>query len=179
MDFLDILKKKAFLGREFLTWLWFKSDAAANIIQLPDGNAVEVFFLDRMILDLFDMETPQTVALKGEQSGLREGLSALREGKKIEEARLAVRTGDNEFTMTLKATWFSFGGFKTPPIMPAGDGEEDEGTEGAFLEKAYLIEEGMDIVDALLHVFLKLRLSPAWEAEELPEIRRWIAVSSS
>ncbi len=57
MDFLDILRERAFLGREFLTWLWFKSDQTGGQIETSDGKAVEVLFLDRMTLDLPDTES--------------------------------------------------------------------------------------------------------------------------
>jgi hypothetical protein len=140
MDFLDILREKAFLGREFLTWLWFKSDVSGGRIEIPGKKVVEVIFLDRMTLDLSDAETPQTVTLKGEHSELREGLAAIKEGKKIEEARISVRASDNEFTMLLKATWFCFGSFRTPPILPSSEEDPDEGPEARFMEKAYLLE---------------------------------------
>ncbi|MBI4962859.1 MAG: hypothetical protein HY913_06255 [Desulfomonile tiedjei] len=179
MDFIDILSQKAFLGREFLTWLWFKSDRAGGRIEMPGNKAAEVLFLDRMTLDLSDAETPQTVMLKGEYSELREGLAALREGKKIEEARISVRAADNDFTMILKGTWFSFGSLRTPPILPASDADEEEPVEGAFLEKVSLIEESMEIVDSLFAYFLKLRTSDQWETEELPALRRWVESTSA
>jgi hypothetical protein len=178
MDFLDILREKAFLGREFLTWLWFKSDQTGGRIEIPGKKVVEVLFLDRMTLDLSDVETPQTVTLKGEHSELREGLAALKEGKKIEEARISMRAGDNDFTMMLKGTWFSFGSFRTPPILPSGEAEGEADVEGSFLEKTYLIEEGMEIVDDLFEYFLKLRISDGWEANELPALRRWVSTAS-
>jgi hypothetical protein len=174
MDFLDILKEKAFLGREFLTWLWYKSDQTGGRIELKDARTVEIFFLDRMTLDMMETDTPQLVTLKGEYSGLREGLAALKEGKKIEEARLKLRIGENEFTMVLKGTWFSYGSFKTPPILPPSEMDHDEDQDGAFLEKIYLIEEGLEIMDALFDHFLKLRISADWEKEELLNIRKWI-----
>jgi recombination associated protein RdgC len=173
MDFLDILREKAFLGREFPTWLWYKSERSAGRVELSDGSVMEVEFLDRMVLDLVDEETPQTVAIKGQHSELREGLAALREGKKIEEARLRVRGGDNDFTMVIKGTWFSFGSFRTPPMLPS-DEEYDEGPEARFLEKAYLLEEGLGIVDKLFGEFVRLRISDQWELSELPAVRRWI-----
>lgn len=179
MDFLDILREKAFLGREFLTWLWFKSDLSGGRIEVPGSKVVEIFFLDRMTLDLPDADTPQTVALKGEQSELREGLAALKEGKKIEEARISVKTGENDFTTIVKGTWFSFGSFRTPPTLPAGEAEQDEGPEGAFLEKAYLIEEGMAAIDSLFEYFLTIRIADEWETKELPALRRWIQSSQS
>ena len=175
MDFLDILRERSFLGREFITWLWYKSIVTGGRIELPGGKVIEVIFLDRMTLDLSDVEHPESVTIKGEQSELREGIAALREGKKIEEARISIRGGDNEFSMVLKGTWFSFGSFRTPPILPSEENEEDEGPEGRLLEKASLIEEGMELIDALFERFVKLRVSNEWESEELPAIRKWVA----
>ena len=174
MDFLDILRDKAFLGREFVTWLWFRSDQSGGMIELPGKRTVEVLFLDRMTLDLSDADTPQIVTLKGHHSELREGLAALKEGKKIEEARISVRVGDNDFAMTLKATWFSFGSFRTPPILPAGDSDRDEEAEATFLEKMALVEEGLAIIDDLFAHFMNIRLSAQWETEELKALRTWI-----
>jgi len=177
MDFLDILREKAFLGREFLTWLWFKSIQSDGRVEISGGRVLEVVFLDKMTLDLSEAETPQTVTLKGGQSELREGLAALKEGKKIEEARILVRTGDDDFTMSLKATWFCFGSFRTPAILPSEETDLDDEGEAAFLEKARLIEEGLEAVDSLFAYFLGLRVSDRWEEEELPALRRWIASS--
>jgi recombination associated protein RdgC len=174
MDFLDILREKAFLGREFLTWLWFKSDISGGRIEIPGKRVLEVIFLDRMTLDLAETETPQSVTLKGEHSQLREGLAALREGKKIEEARVSVRTADNEYTMLVKGTWFSFGSFRTPPVLPASETDEEEGQEAGILEKVALMEEGLEAVDLLFEYFLALRISDAWEGAELPALKRWV-----
>jgi len=175
MDFLEILSEKSFLGREFLTWLWFKSDRSGGRIEIPGKKVVEVLFLDRMTLDLSDAETPQTVALKGEYSELREGLAALREGKKIEEARISVKAADNDFTMILKGTWYSFGSLRTPAILPVSEADEEEPIEGTFLEKVSLIEESMEILDSLFEYFMKLRVSDQWEMEELPALRHWVS----
>ena len=179
MDFLDILREKAFLGREFLTWLWFKSDQLGGLIEIPGKRTIEVIFLDQMTLDLSDSESPQTVSLKGEQSELREGMAALKEGKKIEEARIRIRPSDEDFTMVLKGTWFAFGSFRTPPVLPPEDPESEQDAEGAFLEKAYLIEQGMDAVDDLFEYCLKLRISDQWELQEVSGIRNWIENSGA
>jgi hypothetical protein len=174
MDFIDILREKAFLGREFLTWLWFKSEQSGGRVEVPGHKVFEVIFRDRMTLDLSDVETPQSVTIKGDHSELREGMAALKEGKKIEEASVSIRSEENEFSLVLKATWFSFGSFRTPPVLPGEDFDADEGPEGAFLEKAYLIEEGMEIIDTLFEYFLNTRISEEWESHELPAVRNWI-----
>lgn len=179
MEFLDILKEKAFLGREFLTWLWFKSDQTGGRIEVRGKSVVEVIFLDRMTLDLSEADTPQTVAIKGQHSELREGMAALREGKKIEEARISIRIAENDFTFVFKGTWFAFGSFRTPALLPADETGPDEGHEGAVLEKAHLIEEGMGIIDSLFEYFVKLRISDEWELSELPALRKWIEDSGA
>jgi hypothetical protein len=175
MDFLDILREKSFLGREFLTWLWYKSEQGGGTIELDGKGVVEVVFLDRMTLDLSDSESPQSVSLKGEHSELREGIAALKEGKKIEEARVTIRSGDHDFTLMLKGTWFSFGSFRTPPVLPPAEQDADEGTEAAFLEKAALVEAGMAAIDDLFLTFLHLRISDRWELAELAAMRKWIS----
>lgn len=175
MDFLDLCKEKAFIGREFLTWLWFKSEQTGGSMELRSGKYVEVIFLDRMTLDMTEADAPQSVTIKGEHSQLREGLAALREGKKIEEARVSLKDGENEFTVLLKSTWFQFGQFRTPPILPSGESDEHEGPEGKFLEKTYLLESGLNVIDGLFEQFLKIRISETWDKVELPAIRSWIA----
>ncbi|MBM4326690.1 MAG: hypothetical protein FJ118_05935 [Deltaproteobacteria bacterium] len=175
MDFLEILKQKAFLGREFLTWLWFKSEQSGGRVELRGDSVVEVIFLNRLTLDLSEADTPQSVTIKGEHSELREGLAALREGKKIEETRVSLRGSVNEFTLTLKGTWLSFGSLRTPPALPVDEAEPEDEWEASFLEKISLVEEGIGLVDALFGHFLKLRLSPNWETHELPAIRAWVA----
>ncbi len=178
MDFLDILNQKAFIGREFLTWLWFKSAQEGGAVQTINGKTVEVIFLDRMTLDLSDEDSPQTVSIKGERSELREGVAALKEGKKIEEARISVRVTEDAFTTIIKGTWFAYGSFRVPPVLPSSQSETEEDAEGAFLEKVYLIEQGISAIDALFETFIHLRLSQEWETSEVPAIKKWIVRES-
>jgi hypothetical protein len=178
MDFLDILREKAFLGREFLTWLWFKSEQTGGSVEIPGGKVIEVVFHDRMTLDLTDVDTPQTVSIKGEFSELREGLAAIREGKKIEEARISFKNSDNEYSVMIKGSWFSLGSLKTPRTAPIEEGGEED-VEGAFLEKMGLIEEGVGMIDSLFEYFISLRISESWQTLELPRIRKWASYDAT
>ncbi len=178
MDFLDILREKAFLGREFLTWLWFKAEHTGGAVELPGGKVVEVVFNDRMTLDLTDVDTPQTVSIKGEFSELREGLAAIREGKKIEEARITLKIAENEYSVLIKGSWFSFGSLRTPRTAPLEEGVDEDG-EAAFLEKISLIEEGIGLIDSLFNYFISARLADDWETEELSRIRKWASYDTA
>jgi recombination associated protein RdgC len=179
MNFLEALQQKGFLGREFLTWLWFTSERQGGFIHYNyDKPPYRIAFLDRIVLSSDDESvSKQVVTLTGETFEPKHALAAILEGKKIEEARISVNRHDNDnFAMLLKATWFQFSGLRTPPILPAKEASDDEDDETAtFLEKFALVTKAMDIVDSLFQEFLNLRLSERWASEELPLIQEWIS----
>jgi hypothetical protein len=39
------------VGREFLTWLWFKSEERNGMIRIPGGGESEVLFVRRLVLE--------------------------------------------------------------------------------------------------------------------------------
>jgi recombination associated protein RdgC len=175
MNFLEALQQKGFLGREFLTWLWFTSERTGGVVAEYAATSYGVQFLDRIVLSSDD-ESKQVVTLTGETFEPKHALAAILEGKKIEEARISIRGDDDEFTMVLKSTWFQFSGLRTPPILPARESRDDEDDERTtFLEKFALVGKAMDIVDSLFKEFLNLRLSERWNSEELPAIQEWIS----
>ena len=36
MDLVDLITEKRFIGQEFLTWLWYKSDERGGTVLLPE-----------------------------------------------------------------------------------------------------------------------------------------------
>ena len=158
-------------GREFLTWLWFKSEERGGSIMLPDmGGDIEMIFLRKIVLESGEGEYAETVACRGLHADLEEGKSALRKGKKVTEARIQLGTGDERFEFTFRADTFSFQSLKLP--VPTDGEEEDQ--EGKLLERIYLIEIVMKTMENLFALFLKRRTSPEWESEELPLMKKWI-----
>ena len=147
MDFLDILNEKAFLGREFLVWLWYNTDRMDGTMKASsDGGSIEVSLLDRrMVLDLLgSADGGNVVTVKGGQSEMREAMAALREGKTPTEIGVWIRADDTDFSLTLKSEWFSFSGFKIPPVFGDPEKADDEqDREGMVLEKMYLIEKAV------------------------------------
>ena len=60
----------------------------------------------------------------------------------------------------------------------AGDKEENpEEVEGMILERIYLFEELIRLVNELFRMFLDVRLAATW-SEELLRIRGWVAKSA-
>ena len=70
------------VGREFLTWLWFKSEERNGRVLIPGAGESEVFFIRRLVLESGDGEYAETVVCQGLHADLKEGKEALRQGKR-------------------------------------------------------------------------------------------------
>jgi len=163
------------IGREFLTWLWFKSDERNGIIAVPDLGECSLAFIRRLVLESGNGEYAETVVCQGMHADLKEGREALRQGKKISAARLRLNHDQTEWEFTFKADRFHFQSMKLP-TLPEEEGEEID-REGQVLERIYLMEKAAEVMDRLFESFLSLRQTKDWEAEQ-PRLERWISSSS-
>jgi len=152
-------------GREFLTWLWFKSEERNGRITLGGGEEIGLFFVRRLVLVSGRGEYAETVVCQGPHASLREGREALRQGKKIREARLALEIDADEWEFTFKADLFQFQSMKLPTGAEKFEEPEETQGEGLLLERIYLMEKAMAVMERLFAVYLELRNSPAWTAE--------------
>lgn len=162
----------AFLPREFMTWLWFKSEERDGIIAIPGRTDVKLNFERRVVLEAGEGEYSETVSCQGLHADLREGKTAIREGKKVREARLRLEHDSDRWEFTLKADRFQFQSMKLPSA--GGFEEEVEEKEGGILERIYLVETALKTMDDLFAFFLKQRLSQQWISEEIPRIKTWL-----
>lgn len=160
------------IGREFLTWLWFKSEERNGTILIPGAGESEVVFIRRLVLESGDGEYAETVVCQGMHADLKEGKEALRQGKKITAARLRVAHDKTEWEFTFKAERFHFQSLKLP-TLPEGDGEEVD-REGQLLERVYLIEKAAGLMELLFRLFLAIRLSGEWGTEQA-RMQKWIS----
>ncbi|MDA8160271.1 MAG: hypothetical protein M0T76_06075 [Desulfobacteraceae bacterium] len=174
MDLVDIIAEKRFLGQEFLTWLWFKSEERGGAVALPDLGDVGVLFEKHMLLEHGEGDAHEKVICQGLQAELNEARTGLRMGKKLEQARILLGQGDYEWSLTLKASVFDFRSVKVPKTMTASEEANDPAAvEARLLDKIGLYEQGVRLVDELFRLYLNLRLSPEWEAE-LARLRAWV-----
>jgi recombination associated protein RdgC len=158
------------IGREFLTWLWFKSEERNGRISNPKGGEDEIIFLRRLVLESGEGEYIETVVCQGLHAGLKEGKEALRQGKKITASRLRLSSDADEWEFTFKADRFHFQTMKLPAI-PEND---DEDREGQIIERIYLIEKAAATMDHLFATFFALRRTEGWVKEQA-RIQKWLS----
>ncbi len=163
---LDRIIEKAFLGGEFLTWLWYASEQGNGLFSVG-GDAVEVSFDDLLVLESLLAESQENTFKGGEPTLAEEARLALRLGKKVSKAKLRLRRQDREWAFTIKASTLDMASVKLPAVMSKI--EDDQ-----FFERLYLLEELDRTFDELYLGFLRRRLSPDWETKELPRVRAWV-----
>ena len=168
MDLLDRMHKVAFLGPEFLTWLWFRSETGSGEFQLdPEWGDFELWFEDKLVVGSVVVNAQENLFKGGHPAASLEARTALKLGKFATDAKLRIVRGAQEWMFGLKATDLVPSGIKLPAVLSKEDDDR-------FYERMFLVEQLDTMIKGLFGLFLKLRVSPAW-AGELATIQRWIA----
>ena len=162
------------LGQEFLTWLWFRSETG-NVFRMegPDysGEPFTVAMEQRIVVRGGEGENQETATVVGSFSPLREARLGLLTGKQVVRCLVRLEKDGMDWQVSLKAEDFSINSLRTPKVA-RDDGDEDP--EGLFLEKMYLIDLGLDMLDEMFRQFLVLRLDSAAWNREAAAVAQWM-----
>jgi hypothetical protein len=164
-----------FLGYEYLTWLWFVIDKDQDEIAKLEQEGVLLQIGNRIVIVNRQNDAVETITIKGDDAGLEEGILALRKGAVVTELNLSYRTGDQEWRFTVKAESLDMVGLKCPET---GSVKSKEDLEGAVLEKIYLYDNAVQLIDKLFKQFIVLRISGEWDKKVVPLMRQWILNTS-
>ena len=157
-----------FLGREFLLWLWWRSEEDFATANLPHYGTVD-FWIDDHLQFRTPGDDPQINDIRGGAPATTiEARTALANGKTVESARLGIRIKEREYSFSLKGEGLELTGVKVP--ADAQDGIDDR-----VFERMLLLEELEGIIDTFFFQFLEQRLADNWRSERVPAIRSWIA----
>ena len=174
MDLVDLIAEKRFLGQEFMTWLWFKSEERGGTVYLPGAGDIQVVFEKHMLLESGEGESHEKLICRGLQAELQEARTGLQVGKKLEQARIHLMRGDYEWNFTLTAAMLEFRNLKVPKTMtPSEEESGPDAFEARVLERVAMIEEAEQTVLELFRLFLEIRIGPDWE-QELVRVRQWV-----
>lgn len=176
MDLVDLMVEKRFLGQEFLTWLWWKSEERGGSIELPGEGDITVAFEKHMLLESGEGESSEKLICTGLQTELQEARTGLQMGKKLEQARIVISHESHEYSFTLSGALMEYKNVRLPKTEATENdkGDNPEEVEGMILERIFLFEELIRIVNTLFAMFLKVRVDVQWR-DELLKIRNWVA----
>ena len=161
------LRGKAWLGRELLTWLLFRSESSEPLLKLAK-QPVTVLFEGRLVLRGIAGEVVENT-LRGAMAPYSPLVRrALERGLLVHGARLRITHGDKSYEVTLDAEQFDIRSARLPELTAE---EEDD----RLRERLYLSEQIAGLVRALIERFLEVRVTPKWMKEEVPALKAWMS----
>lgn len=170
LDVAIAYRRYQFLGNEFLTWLWFMVETDQNRLRQYDPDLVSLNIGSRLVLENTRNNAKETVTIKGDDANLEEGRVALKKGAVVTEMHLSYKTVGQNWLFSLKGENLNISNLKLPETGPV---ETPEDLEGVVIEKAYLLEKVIGLVNNLFSQFIKLRVSATWRNQTVSQIRKW------
>ena len=165
MDLVQRINNTAFLGGEFLTWLWYYSELNEGRFKLGE-RYIEVYFDTKLVLAAVG-EIKEVSAIKSEcPTETEEARASLQSGKHVSEARLRILAEQKQWSVSVKSSDLSLTGIKIPALLSR---EEDD----KVYERLHLVEELEDLLDDLFNQFLDRRLDEDNWDNELTTLRTW------
>jgi len=167
----QLLRGRTWLGREFLTWLLWRSESGDPLVE-REGVGVVVLFTGRLVLrgiagDVTELSARGALAPYAEQ--VRRALDA---GLLVHGARLRLTHGEKTYEATVDAEFLDVRAAALPELLAE---EEDDRT----LERLYLAEQLTGMLDALLAAFLEVRAGATWTRKVVPAMKRWMAANAA
>ena len=160
----------AFLGEEFLTWLWYRLETDGGDFEVDGGRAIGMSFDDYVkFAPAGEDETTQTLRA-GTPTRTAEAAAGLRNGRRLQEAKLVLALGDLQWSFVLDAPSMTLRSVKLPDDDPEAEGPEDKSRERAanFVLAQHLVEQ-------VYEQFLELRLQPSYLGELAERQANWMA----
>ncbi|HEY8516914.1 MAG TPA: hypothetical protein VIS07_15500 [Candidatus Binatia bacterium] len=175
-DFLAVVEKKRFLGREFLTWLLWRLEEEGGRFAIG-GDVVEIALGDRLVLQEQGERNGKLTLV--DEGDVRSELGAgLRRGKLVDRARLSVTLQDRTWQLTLDGGLLTYDSLRCPPLGPRDAALADD-PRALFENDLFLrladVEHVVRLLDGLFAEFCELRASARWESETVPQLRSWVA----
>jgi hypothetical protein len=162
----QLLRGRAYLGREFLTWLLWRSESGDVLVDF-EGTGLIVLYTGRCTLRGINGDVTELSA-RGALAPYSENVKhSLDRGLLIHQARLRITHGEKAYEVTLDAEFLDIRAAKLPDLMTE---EEDD----KLLERLYLTEQLSDMVDTLVQSFLEVRASRNWSKKVVPAMKSWM-----
>lgn len=179
-NLLTMSKAKGFLGREFLTWLWYHSEISDEMdVISKDGVSIpcRIWIDDRIVMESSSAKAHIYSLRGGDPSQSIETAAALQSGKLVKQLKIGMDINEiGEFTAVLNADDLTPRSLALPPVpeLQGATSEDQEQKSSPLGIRVEQTEAFLKVLDGLFSQFLDERIQPKWETEGVEKIRAWI-----
>lgn len=160
----------AFLGEEFLTWLWYRLDTVGGDFDIGEGRSIAIAIDDFLAFAPRDDDETEQTLRKGTPTHSQEARTALRNGRRLRKAKLIVAEGPMQFGATLDGTTMCLSGVKLPD-----DSEDCESAHDRSVDRAAGFLHLHELIGHLYDSFLHDRLRPEYLRTDGERQAQWMA----
>jgi hypothetical protein len=161
-------------GLDFLTWLWFASEARGGLFDTEKNGKVAIAIEGPLLFTRVGEGAHVMTLREGLPTISAEAKTALLSGKKLERAKLTLaRTGDENWSCSFDTDAFVFRGLKLP------EGEEVLDAASRFQERVQKLDLFREMLLDLFAQFAAERGTPRRWAATQKEIHRWVTDRTS
>jgi hypothetical protein len=164
----DTVKHNNQLGRDFITYLCYKSDSSQGSLECAGVKSIHLWIGDKVLL-ADDNTPPNSISYSGEYFTGADLKQAIRSGKKVIEAQLRIEADETACTLTLRGERFDIVNLR---IQSSGAATEDG--EAQFYVRILCIERINAILDDLYYQFLRDVSGNSWEHEGYQKFQTWL-----
>ena len=168
LKFLSL--NKGFLGREFLTWLWYFSESQNHQIHIPSLGQFKFYIDDKIVLVSSGGSVLESALKGGTPAYAQESVTALKSGKLIQEAKLVLQNADHLWSWTLRGDDMTLRGLRLPSVQES-DAFSHMQTRIRHLETLN------QVMEYLFNHYLYIRSSSKF-SESCIQIQDWIRSKS-
>lgn len=157
---------EAHIGRDYLTWLWYFSEACGGIATLDDGPFAVA--IEGPLCFMFEGDgAHETVLRHGQPMVSAEAKTALLSGKKLKRAKIIFARDDTTWKLALDADSFTFRSVQ----LPKG---ENVDAISRFQDRVLAIDTLREVVTGFYIRFLEERLNKEEWLAIREDIRKWV-----
>lgn len=158
---------QAFLGREFLTWLWYYTESGRHEIDLKELGIYKLYVDDRLVLSSTAGSAHEQALKGGTPAYAAEALVALQAGKLVQEAKFILQDKERQWMWTMRADDLALRSVRLPTVQAPDASTHMQ----ARIANTQLL---VDVVETLFKMYLDLRMSDKF-AKEAEKIRDWMS----
>jgi hypothetical protein len=158
--------QKVFLGREFLTWLWFYTETHKHQIRLAGLGEFKLYLDDKITLSSASGCARENSLKGGTPAYAAEARTALLFGKLVSEAKFVLQDENRQWLFSIKAEDLSLRQVRLPSV-------KDVESDSYLTARLQLLNLLVEVVDSLYKEFVTLKKSENFN-DVLENIRQWI-----
>jgi hypothetical protein len=164
----DTVKQNNQLGRDFITYLCYKSDENEGLFKTSGARRLHVWVGDKVLL-ADDNTPPNSIIYSGEHFTGADLKQAIRSGKKVTEAQFKMETDEVACAFMIRGERFDISNLR---ILSSASGADD--SEAQFYARMLSIEQINTVLDDLYYQFLSDISGKLWEQEGYQKFHAWL-----